>query len=468
MKIWHERFCHINNEYLAKTSKNNCVRGLPSLTDDRSHCIPCKLDKSRRVSFKKTGAVRSKRPLELLHMDLCGPMPALSQGGNKYFFTIIDDYFRKVTVFPINKKSDVFQTFLRFQRRAERFLGRKIVSVKTDRGLEFCNKDLDSFLEQQGINHEKTNPYTPEKNGVVERYNLTALYGVKTLLKSSGVSQKFWGEALLCFTYTWNRVCYKDGNKTPFEKYSGKKPSVSHLKPFGCLAYVGVPKQIRKKLDMRAKLGIMMGYALHTKGYRIWLRDENKLIETINVWFDENTKGVDASQNSNQYIKFNFTISNYSDDEGDFDTVMDSLSGRLIPETSSESPSISREEHSASTDSSLIPFSEIKWIRKIGREVTGAGIYYGIEGKATRLNGENTKSEKLTDSAEGQQEANVVEVKIPTCYQQAIRSREESEWCDAMDREINVMIEPKVWDLVDPPENAKVLGNRWVLTLKRD
>ncbi|GBM83819.1 hypothetical protein AVEN_134522-1 [Araneus ventricosus] len=55
--------------------------------------------------------------------------------------------------------------------------------------------------------------------------------------------------------------------------------------------------------------------------------------------------------------------------------------------------------------------------------------------------GENRKSKKLTDSAEGQQEANVVEVKIPTCYQQVIRSRETSEWCDAMDREINVKIE---------------------------
>ncbi|GBM96224.1 hypothetical protein AVEN_47687-1 [Araneus ventricosus] len=235
-----------------------------------------------------------------------------------------------------------------------------------------------------------------------------------------------------------------------------------------------------------------MGYALHTKGYRIWLRDENKLIETINVRFDENTKGVDASQNSNQYTKFDFTIPNYSDDEGDFDTVMDSLSGRLIPETSSESPSTSREEPSASIDSSLIPCSEIKWIQKIGREVTGASIYYGIEGKATRLksfneierycrehkihfdknlfdfSGANTKSEKLTDSAEGQLEANVGEVKIPTCYQQAIRSREASEWCDAMDRVSNVMIERKVWDLVDPPANAKVLGNRWVYTLKRD
>ncbi|GBO24667.1 hypothetical protein AVEN_264110-1, partial [Araneus ventricosus] len=168
-------------------------------------------------------------------------------------------------------------------------------------------------------------PVYTRTDGIAERYNLTALDGVKILLKSSGVAQKVWGKALVCITYTWNRVCHKDGNKTPFEKYSGKKSSVSHLKLFGCLAYVDVPKQIRKKLDMRSKLGIVMGYALHTNGYRIWLKDENKLIETINVRLNENTKGIDTNQNSNGYPKFNFNISNYSDDEDDFDTVIDSI-----------------------------------------------------------------------------------------------------------------------------------------------
>ncbi|GFU61733.1 retrovirus-related Pol polyprotein from transposon TNT 1-94 [Trichonephila clavipes] len=126
IEIWHQRFCHVNNDYLVKTSKNDSVKGLPRLTDNgKTHCIPCKLAKSKRVSFKKTGAVRSKRPLELLHMDLCGPMPTESQGGNKYFLSIIDDYSRKVTVFPIRNKSDVFHTFIRFQKRAERFLSKK-------------------------------------------------------------------------------------------------------------------------------------------------------------------------------------------------------------------------------------------------------------------------------------------------------------------------------------------------------
>ncbi|GFX54449.1 retrovirus-related Pol polyprotein from transposon TNT 1-94 [Trichonephila clavipes] len=402
IEIWHQRFCHVNNDYLVKTSKNDSVKGLPRLTDNgKTHCIPSKLAKSKRVSFKKMGAVRSKRPLELLHMDLCGPMPTESQGGNKYFLSIIDDYSRKVTVFPIRNKSDVFHTFIRFQKRAERFLSKKVIAVRTDGGLEFCNKDMDNFLTELGIKHEVTNSYTPEMNGVAERFNLTALDGIKTLLKSSEVPHKFWGEALLCFTYAWNRICHKDSNKTPFEKYSGRKPSVLHLKPFGCLAYAGVPKQIRKKFDMRTKMGIMMGYAQRTKGYRIWLIDENKLVETIN---------------------------------GDSDRAKDSLTSRLVSKTSTETPSTSEKPDVSSDNHSLIPCTEVKWIRNI-------------------------------DLSE-QQEVLMVEVTIPNCYKQAIRSRDASKWHDAMDKEINVMKERKIWDLVDHPDNIKILENRWVYTIK--
>ncbi|GFT50334.1 retrovirus-related Pol polyprotein from transposon RE1 [Trichonephila clavipes] len=277
--------------------------------------------------------------------------------------------------------------------------------------------------------------------------------GIKTLLKSSEVPHKFWGEALLCFTYAWNRICHKDGNKTPFEKYSGRKPSVLHLKPFGCLAYAGVPKQIRKKFDMRAKMGIMMGYAQRTKGYRIWLIDENKLVETIN------------SKNS--------------------------LTSRLVSKTSTETPSTSEKPDVSSDNHSLIPCTEVKWIRNIGRKVTGSNVYYSIEGEATRLKSfneieryckrynikydpslfnfrkDNTESQGFSDLSE-QQEALMVEVTIPNCYKQAIRSRDASKWREAMDKEINVMMERKVWDFVDHPDYIKILENRWVYTIKYD
>ncbi|GFU45191.1 retrovirus-related Pol polyprotein from transposon TNT 1-94 [Trichonephila clavipes] len=391
-------------------------------------------------------------------MDLCGPMPTESQGGNKYFLSIIDDYSRKVTVFPIRNKSDVFHTFIRFQKQAERFRSKKVIAVRTDGGLEFCNKDMDNFLTELGIKHEVTNSYTPEMNGVAERFNLTALDGIKTLLKSSEVPHKFWGEALLCFTYAWNRICHKDSNKTPFEKYSGRKPLVLHLIPFGCLAYAGVPKQIRKKFDMRAKMGIMMGYAQRTKGYRIWLIDENKLVETIN---------------------------------DDFDRVKDSLTSRLVSKTSTEMPSTSEKPGVSSDNHNLIPCTEVKWIRNIGRKVTGSNVYYSIEGEATRLKSFNEieryckrgiilsmilvylilekiiPNQGFSDLSE-QQEALMVEVTIPNCYKQAIRSRDASKWHDAMDKEINVMKERKVWDLVDHPDNIKILENRWVYTIKYD
>ncbi|GFW68153.1 retrovirus-related Pol polyprotein from transposon TNT 1-94 [Trichonephila clavipes] len=460
IEIWHQRFCHVNNDYLVKTSKNDSVKGLPRLTDNgKTHCIPCKLAKSKRVSFKKTGAVRSKRPLELLHMDLCGPMPTESQGGNKYFLSIIDDYSRKVTVFPIRNKSDVFHTFIRFQKRAERFLSKKVIAVRTDGGLEFCNKDMDNFLTELGIKHEVTNSYTPEMNGVAERFNLTALDGIKTLLKSSEVPHKFWGEALLCFTYAWNRICHKDSNKTPFEKYSGRKPSVLHLKPFGCLAYA----------------------------------DENKLVETINVRyiFDENKRGINFRQKVNSNLGYNLNLPDYYDDEDDFDRVKDSLTSRLVSKTSTETPSTSEKPDVSSDNHSLIPCTEVKWIRNIGRKVTGSNVYYSIEGEATRLKSfneieryckrhnieydpslfnfrkDNTESQGFSDLSE-QQEALMVEVTIPNCYKQAIRSRDASKWHDAMDKEINVMMERKVWDLVDHPDNIKILENRWVYTIKYD
>ncbi|GFV85241.1 retrovirus-related Pol polyprotein from transposon TNT 1-94 [Trichonephila clavipes] len=161
----------------------------------------------------------------------------------------------------------------------------------------------------------------------------------------------------------------------------GRKPSVLHLKPFGCLAYAGVPKQIRKNSICVRKIGIMMGYAQRTKGYRIWLIDENKLVETINVRFDENKRGINFRQKVNSNLGYNLNLPDY-DDEDDFDRVKDSLTSRLVSKTSTETPSTSEKPDVSSDNHSLIPCTEVKWIRNIGRKVTGSNVYYSIEGEA--------------------------------------------------------------------------------------
>ncbi|GFT69884.1 retrovirus-related Pol polyprotein from transposon RE1 [Trichonephila clavipes] len=171
-------------------------------------------------------------------------------------------------------------------------------------------------------------------------------------------------------------------------------------------------------------------------GYRIWLIDENKLVKTINVRFDENKRGINFRQKVNSNLGYNLNLPDYYDDEDDFDRVKDSLTSRLVSKTSTEMPSTSEKPGVSSDNHNLIPCTEVKWIRNI-------------------------------DLSE-QQEALMVEVTIPNCYKQAIRSRDASKWHDAMDKKINVMMERKVWDLVDHPDNIKILENRWIYTIKYD
>ncbi|GFX71210.1 retrovirus-related Pol polyprotein from transposon TNT 1-94 [Trichonephila clavipes] len=193
----------------------------------------------------------------------------------------------------------------------------------------------------------------------------------------------------------------------------------------------------------------------------------------------------------NSNLGYNLNLPDYYDDEDDSDRVKDSLTSRLVSKTSTETPSTSEKPDVSSDNHSLIPCTEVKWIRNIGRKVTGSNVYYSIEGEATRLKSfneieryckrhnikydpslfnfrkDNTESQGFSDLSE-QQEALMVEVTIPNCYKQAIRSRDASKWRDAMDKEINVMKERKISDLVDHLDNIKILENRWVYTIKYD
>ncbi|GFQ77044.1 retrovirus-related Pol polyprotein from transposon TNT 1-94, partial [Trichonephila clavata] len=100
--------------------------------------------------------------------------------------------------------------------------------------------------------------------------------------------------------------------------------------------------------------------------------EENKLVETINVRFDEYRKGIDFKPKTNGYPRLDLNFPDYDDEEDDFDTVRDSLASRLVSKTSTETPTTSFEKLDLSSDNrSLIPCSEVKWIRNIGREVTG-------------------------------------------------------------------------------------------------
>lgn len=109
------------------------------------------------------------------------------------------------------------------------------------------------------------------------------------MLKSMKVPPEFWGEAVCTVVYVLNRSPTKAlDNRTPFEAWHGKKPRVSHMKIFGCLAHVKVVGPGQNKLSDRSSKMIFIGYEIGTKGYRFFNRATSKLVVSRDVIFEEN------------------------------------------------------------------------------------------------------------------------------------------------------------------------------------
>ncbi|GJS94261.1 retrovirus-related pol polyprotein from transposon TNT 1-94 [Tanacetum coccineum] len=143
---------HLNFDTINLLSKYDIVTGLPKLKFVKDHlCSSCKLGKAKRKSFKTKTTPSSKRRLQILHMDLCGPL------------------------------------------RVESF---NVRTVQTDKGMEFLNKTLHTYFAQEGIEHQMSTARTPEQNGVVEGRNRTLVEAARTMLSAAKVPLFFWAEGL--------------------------------------------------------------------------------------------------------------------------------------------------------------------------------------------------------------------------------------------------------------------------------
>lgn len=213
--LWHRRFGHIGDQYLSKVK--NTVDGIEFGAVIPSKCAVCSKGKQTRLPFKPSNTSTS-RVLELIHSDVCGPMPVDSFGGSWYYVLFLDDYSRKVFVKPIKHKSDVFAEFCEFKSLVENQTGNKIRTLRTDGGGEYCNNKFGQFLKQYGIEHQKTTPYTPEQNGMAERMNRSLVEKVRCMLFDAHMDIRHWGEAVAAAAYLINRSpCKGLQNRCPEE-----------------------------------------------------------------------------------------------------------------------------------------------------------------------------------------------------------------------------------------------------------
>ena len=167
--------------------------------------------------------------------------------------------------------------------------GLKIQTLRSDNGGEYTSNEFAKFCASKGIVHQFTNPYTPEQNGVSERLNRTLIESGKSMLFHAGLPLSFWAEAVNTATYLHNRSPVSSlPDKTPYECWYRRKPDVSNLKVFGSICFVHTPDSFRQKLDPKSEKGILVGYPLDTKGYKIYNIESKKFIRSKDVLFHEN------------------------------------------------------------------------------------------------------------------------------------------------------------------------------------
>ena len=152
---------HLNFQSLKLQHQNEMVQGLPKIKEVTEVCEGCALGKQHIISFPKGKAWREKTPLELVHSDVCGPMKTITEGGNRYFLTFIDDYSRMTWVYFLRQKSDVFTVFKKFQAMVERQSDLKIKKLRPDRGGEYTSNEFGDFCADIGLERQLTVSYTP-------------------------------------------------------------------------------------------------------------------------------------------------------------------------------------------------------------------------------------------------------------------------------------------------------------------
>jgi hypothetical protein len=253
----------------------------------------------------------------LIHADLCGQISPQTVGGKGYFLLVVDDFSRFMWIELLKTKDEALHFLKKIKQRAEVDQEGRLKGIRTDRGGEFNSNMFTAFCTEQGIKHFTTTPYSPQQNGVVERRNQTVVEMARCMMKSKGVPSRFWGEAVTTAVYLLNRSPTKSvQGRTPYEAWFGKKPSVQHLKTFGCIAHVKKIGPGVNKLSDRSTKMVLLGYESGTKGYRLFDPITEKLCISRDVVFEESERWDWESAEKNQQTEttipfttqFQFTV----------------------------------------------------------------------------------------------------------------------------------------------------------------
>ncbi|KAJ9548250.1 LOW QUALITY PROTEIN: hypothetical protein OSB04_020793 [Centaurea solstitialis] len=274
---------HLNYATINQLAKTGLVTGLPSLRFTKEQlCSACEMGKIKKSSHKLKVEHNTSKPLQLLHMDLCGPMRVQSINGRKYVLVIVDDFSRYTWVNFLRSKDGASDIIISFIRNVQVRLQLPVQVIRTDNGTEFKNRKLDSFLDSVGITHTFSAARTPQQNGVVERKNRTLVEAARTMLTFSKLPLHFWAEAVASACFTQNRsLITKRFMKTPYDWCTIDLPASNSSE---CLVN---DKDNLDKFSPKGDEGVFIGYAKDSPSYSVYNKKSRCVVESTNVDFEE-------------------------------------------------------------------------------------------------------------------------------------------------------------------------------------
>lgn len=448
-RLWHRRLGHINSSDLEKM-KNGAVEGVSykdTANIQKSNCVVCCEGKQSRLPFPSANH-RSEVLLEVVHSDLCGPMESKSLGGARYFLLFVDDASRMSFVYFLKEKNQALKYFKEYQSLVEKQTGNKIKVLRTDNGGEFCSQEMENYLKTEGIVHQKTNPYTPEQNGLCERFNRTIVERAKCLLFEAKLEKKFWAEAVNSAVYLKNRTPASGlGDITPFEKWTCRKPDLSHVRVFGSPVMVHIPKNKRLKWDKKAVKYILVGYPDNVKGYRLYNLETKQVTMSRDVTIMEIEETPDNAQIIVQEYKTDIQDSQLVEEETQEESSSASDLNDLtyVPESSSLSLTSEDSYHTLGEEEDCeLRLEEDLPCRRTRKPVERYGF-----SNLSIADKQKSWNDNLT-------------------YEEAMKGPDKEMWKQAMEQELKAFEESQAWEVVDEKEADRVVQCRWVFKVKHE
>lgn len=443
---WHKRLAHVGVSTILTLAKRGRIRVTNASfnTFKMEDCDVCARAKATRLSFGDL-SVRAKRPLEIVHSDIAGPLKP-SNNGHVYYVTFIDDYTGLLFCNTMDNKMarSVLQSFRWFHAATERAFGAKIEVIRTDNGSEYKG-EMGDYVRRCGIVHQVTTPYTPQLNGRAERMNRTLKEMTAAMLIDAAFDMAYWPFALQYASILWNHALTFEGVSLE-EKVYKRRLDYAKMHAFGTSCWVRVDDRLKADLTVpKAVKGRLLSPNLPGTGYIVLLDGEQKKIVT--------SRDV-VFQRSSPDVPFIGPLP----------------APQPVDETAPPEPV-------ATVDPVLVPVSD-------GLD-TASGGNDGEQPAAAAAAENNAVVETPEDildipvaAPEPRRSPRIASLQFlllatsieadsdPLSYQQAMNSPSSQHWIGAIERELDSVEKTGTWLEVHVPEGVNLVGSKWVFRRK--